>query len=217
MCVLQYELHTQQYNDVLVKKRAAEVGEVVGAAFNQGVAHHFEITGGILPGNREIGILETYLEAFRETTGFDHLPGSAIMTPPDHLDDLERLKRTGLHGVGFNLECFDPAFFKAVCLAKKSSSATKSIAKLSVLLSIFSELEEKCFPGLSPELNLWSFSLKESKNSPKRCRQRTNGLESLVGKAIPQASSTSGRVVCRNVREGFFHYGQAYEARCRCS
>lgn len=109
----------KQYDDVLVKKRAAEVGEVVGAAFNQGVAHHFEITGGILPGNREIGILETYFGAFRETTGFDYLPGSAIMTPPDDLKDLERLQRTGLHGVGFNLECFDPAFFKAVCPGKE--------------------------------------------------------------------------------------------------
>lgn len=115
-CNLNYT--PKQYDEVLIKKRAAEVGEVVGEAFKEGVAHHFEITGGILPGNREIDILETYLGEFRQSTGLTSLPGSAIMTPPADLRQLERLQRTGLQGVGFNLECFNPAFFKAVCPGK---------------------------------------------------------------------------------------------------
>ena len=116
-CNLNYT--PKQYDEVLVKKKAAEVGEVFGEAFASGVAHHFEITGGILPGDREIVILETYLEAIRDATGMTDLPGTAIMTPPDDLRDLERLQRLGIRGLGFNLECFNPAFFRAVCPGKE--------------------------------------------------------------------------------------------------
>lgn len=116
-CNLNYT--PKQYDDVRIKKRAKEVGEVVGAAFAEGVAHHFEITGGILPGNREIGILETYLQEFRETTGLTSLPGCMIMTPPEDFRDLERLHRTGVQAIGFNLECFNPAFFRAICPGKE--------------------------------------------------------------------------------------------------
>ena len=116
-CNLNYT--PRQYDEVLVKKKAAEVGEVFGAAFGSGVARHFEITGGILPGNREIRILEQYLESIRDTTGLLDLPGTAIMTPPEDLRDLENLKRLGIRGLGFNLECFNPAFFRAVCPGKE--------------------------------------------------------------------------------------------------
>ena len=64
-------------------------------------------------------ILEQYLTAIREATGLTDLPGTAIMTPPANLRDLERLQRLGLRGVGFNLECFDRAFFRAVCPGKE--------------------------------------------------------------------------------------------------
>ncbi len=116
-CNLNYTF--KQYDEVMMKKRAAEVGEVFGVAFESGVARHFEITGGILPGEREIGILETYLESMREAMGMTELPGTAIMTPPENLRDLERLHRQGIRGLGFNLECFDPAFFRAVCPGKE--------------------------------------------------------------------------------------------------
>jgi hypothetical protein len=116
-CNLNYT--PRQYDDVVVRKRAEEVGEVAGAAFADGVARHFTITGGILPGDREIGLLETYLEAFREGTGLTQIPGYVIMTPPEDLRSLERLHALGLQGVGFNLECWDEAWFKAVCPGKQ--------------------------------------------------------------------------------------------------
>ena len=109
----------KQYDEVRIKKKAAEVGEVFGAAFGSGVANHFEITGGILPGNREIMILEQYLTSIREATGLTDLPGTAIMTPPEDLSDLEKLQRLGIRGLGFNLECFNPAYFRAVCPGKE--------------------------------------------------------------------------------------------------
>lgn len=109
----------KQYDEVLIRKRAEEVGEVMQAAFADG-ARHFLITGGILPGNQEMEILVAYLTAIREATGFDSLPGVAIMTPPADLRELERLKALGLHGVGFNLECVEPAFFRAVCPGKEA-------------------------------------------------------------------------------------------------
>ncbi len=109
----------RQYDEVLIRKRAAEVGEVMAAAFGQGPARHFLITGGILPGNREMEVLVTYLEAIREATGMTELPGAAIMTPPPDLRQFERLHRLGLRSVGINLECFDSAYFKAVCPGKE--------------------------------------------------------------------------------------------------
>jgi hypothetical protein len=109
----------KQYDEVLVRKRAAEVGEVAAAAFGDGVARHLLITGGILPGNIEMDILLTYLKAFKEATGLEEIPGSSIMTPPKDLRDLEKLADLGLQGVGFNLECYDPAFFRAVCPGKE--------------------------------------------------------------------------------------------------
>ncbi len=116
-CNLNYT--PKQYDEVRIKKKANEVGEVFGAAFGSGVANHFEITGGILPGNREIMILEQYLTSIREATGLTDLPGTAIMTPPEDLSDLEKLQRLGVRGLGFNLECFNPAFFRAVCPGKE--------------------------------------------------------------------------------------------------
>lgn len=116
-CNLNYT--PKQYDEVVIRKRANEVAETFAAAFHSGVARHFEITGGILPGDREIAILEQYLTAIREATGLTDLPGTAIMTPPENLRDLERLQRLGLRGVGFNLECFNPAFFRAVCPGKE--------------------------------------------------------------------------------------------------
>lgn len=109
----------KQYDEVLIRKKAAEVGEVAGAAFRSGVARHFTITGGILRGNREMGILETYLEAFREATGQEKIPGYVIMTPPEDLGELERLYNLGIQGIGFNLECWNPAFFRAICPGKE--------------------------------------------------------------------------------------------------
>jgi hypothetical protein len=110
----------QQYDEVLIRKRAADVGEVMAAAFGPGgPARHFLITGGILPGNKEVEILVAYLEAIRGATGMTDLPGAAIMTPPPDLAELERLRALGLRGVGINLECFDPAYFKAVCPGKE--------------------------------------------------------------------------------------------------
>jgi hypothetical protein len=110
----------RQYDEVLIRKRAAEVGEVMQAAFSSGVARHFLITGGILPGNQEMEVLVNYLTAIREATGFASLPGAAIMTPPPDLTQLERLHALGLQSVGFNLECYDPAFFAAVCPGKQA-------------------------------------------------------------------------------------------------
>lgn len=109
----------KQYDEVLIRKQAAEVGEVMAAAFHDGPARHFLITGGILPGNREMEVLVTYLAAIREATGMTALPGAAIMTPPPDLRELERLQKLGLQSVGINLECFDPAYFKAICPGKE--------------------------------------------------------------------------------------------------
>lgn len=112
--------HTPRlYEEVLIRKRAAEVGETAAAAFREGVARHFTITGGILTGERETGILETYLEAFREATGFAEIPGYVILTPPHDLSRIERLRRLGVQGIGFNLECWNPAFFRAMCPGKE--------------------------------------------------------------------------------------------------
>lgn len=116
-CNLNYT--PKQYDEVLVRKRAAEVGEVAGAAFREGVARHFTITGGIIPGNREVPILETYLEAFTQATGLAKIPGYVIMTPPDDLKDLERLHALGIQGIGFNLEFWNPAYFRAFCPGKE--------------------------------------------------------------------------------------------------
>lgn len=116
-CNLNYT--PRQYDEVLIRKRAAEVGDVAAVAFGDGVARHFTITGGILPGEREVPVLVAYLEAFREATGLDRVPGYVIMTPPADLADLERIVATGVQGIGFNLECFDPAWFRAVCPGKE--------------------------------------------------------------------------------------------------
>ena len=92
---------------------------MAAAAFADGTARHFTITGGILPGDQEIGILEAYLQAFRDATGLPDVPGYVVMTPPRDLSSLERLRALGLRGIGFNLECYDRAFFRAVCPGKE--------------------------------------------------------------------------------------------------
>ncbi len=116
-CNLNYT--PRQYDTVLIRKQASEVGEVAGAAFDAGVARHFTITGGILPDDKEMSVLETYLKAFLKATGKEKIPGYIIMTPPRDMSVLERLYELGIQGIGFNLECWNRDFFRAVCPGKE--------------------------------------------------------------------------------------------------
>lgn len=109
----------KEYDEILIRKRATDVGEVAAAAIREGVARHITFTGGILTGDKEVAILETYLEAFKAATGLGEIPGTAVMTPPADLGQIARLHRAGLQGVGFNLECFNPAYFRAICPGKE--------------------------------------------------------------------------------------------------
>lgn len=108
----------QTYQSVPTKKRAEAVGEAVAKAWNTGDYQHIIFTGGYLPGLTEEETLEALTESVRRHTGLDDIPGCAVPTAPTDLDQVDRLRRTGITAVSYNLEIWDPKLFEAICPGK---------------------------------------------------------------------------------------------------
>lgn len=84
-----------------------EVAEVVEAAFQEGCTE-MQLTGGVLPGQAELGYFLEVGRAMQERLGVRTVKGSqAVLAAPQRLEDLERLREAGYEGVAMNLEVFD--------------------------------------------------------------------------------------------------------------
>lgn len=106
------------YHSVPTVKKAESVGEAVAAAWNSGGYEHIIFTGGYLPGLTEEQTLEALTDSVRRHTGLDDIPGCAVPTAPTDLDAVDRLRKTGITGVSYNLEIWDPRLFEAICPGK---------------------------------------------------------------------------------------------------
>ena len=96
-----------------------EVAEVVEAAYAEGVCTEMQLTGGVLPGQAELGYFLDVGRAMQRRLGVAVVPGSqAVLAPPARLEELEALREAGWEGVAMNLEVFDARLWPGVVPGK---------------------------------------------------------------------------------------------------
>jgi hypothetical protein len=112
---------SKTYGDVLKRKDREEIGEVAEAAFAEGVARHISLTGGCFAAEKEVEVVSGILEAVRRRTGMSRVPG--ILLPSPAKGDAVRLyHETGISSLGYSLEIWDEALYKAFCPGKAAST-----------------------------------------------------------------------------------------------
>ncbi len=95
-----------------------EIAEVVEASYGEGCTE-LQVTGGVLPGQAEIGYFFEVGRALQERLGVRTVPGSqAVLAAPQELSDLDRLRDAGWEGVAMNLEVFDARLWPGIVPGK---------------------------------------------------------------------------------------------------
>jgi hypothetical protein len=95
-----------------------EVAEVVEAAYAEGCTE-MQLTGGVLPGQAELGYFLDVGRAMQRRLGVAVVPGSqAVLAPPPRLEDLDALREAGWEQVAMNLEVFDARLWPGIVPGK---------------------------------------------------------------------------------------------------
>ena len=110
------------YDSVLKKKDAELIGEVAAAAWAEGMVKHVLMTGGCFSHEKEVTVVEDIFAAIRKHTGFDRIPGT-ILPSPAKGDDIKRYYDTGIKAIGYSIEIWDEALYRAVCPGKSESTS----------------------------------------------------------------------------------------------
>ncbi|MFA7268314.1 MAG: radical SAM protein [Sterolibacterium sp.] len=106
-------------NKAVTKKKADEVGEVAAAMLAEGIDFHLVTSAGQPPkGRTTVQEHIDILEAIKKHTGLEKIPGTDNISPPEDLDELERLKNTGIQCLFTNIEVWNPDMFNYMCPGK---------------------------------------------------------------------------------------------------
>lgn len=121
-CNINYdkELYTEKYGPHWRNPR--QIAEAVKAAFDEGIADHLTITGGVIAERRE---LEYYVDAadeIKKALGVEKFNGTATVAAPLELGNINKFKEAGFRTTAMNLELWDKDFYKAVCPGKANGS-----------------------------------------------------------------------------------------------
>ena len=113
---------SQTYDAVLKKKDADWIGEVASAAWQEGMVNHVLLTGGCFAHEREVPIVEDILASIRRHRGVDRIPGTVLPSPAKG-DDIKRYFDTGIQAIGYSMEIWDEALYRAVCPGKAENTS----------------------------------------------------------------------------------------------
>lgn len=128
------------YNSVLSKKDIDDIGEVAAAAFAEGMCRHILLTGGCFSHEKEVALVASIVERIRKALGTDAVPGTILPSATTEEDDLKRYRDTGIGAIGYSMEIWDEALYKAVCPGKaKSTSHGEFVAAIERAVRIFGE------------------------------------------------------------------------------
>lgn len=103
-------------------KTPIQIGEVVAEAYNEGIADHVTVTGGVIPERRE---LDYYIDAAEEIikhTGLEDFNGTATVAAPLDFTNIDKLKEAGYRTTAMNLEIWDKNIYKTICPGKSKRS-----------------------------------------------------------------------------------------------
>ncbi len=140
--------------EVAARKLAKSVGEVVKAAFEEGINWHIVLTSGTLPANKVTELAVPYVEAIRVELGWDTVPGFLNPTVVRDLSEVDRVYKAGLRGLGHNLEVWHPDAFKMICPGKhKTIGRERWIEGLKYAVSVFGRgnVYSNLLMGLEPK------------------------------------------------------------------
>jgi len=112
----------QIYGSVLKRKDADLIGEVAAAAWEEGTVNHVLLTGGCFAHDREAAVVRDIFAAIRRHTGLDRIPGT-ILPSPAKGDDIERYHDTGVQAIGYSMEIWDDALYRAICPGKSENTS----------------------------------------------------------------------------------------------
>ncbi len=130
---------SKTYNSVLKKKEAKEIGEVTAAAFKEGQAKHINMTGGCYISGKELEVVGNILYEMKKQTGLEKIPG-LVAPAPAKGDNIEGYYETGIETLSFNMEIWDPGYYKAICPGKSSNTShDEFITSIKKAINIFGE------------------------------------------------------------------------------
>ena len=130
---------SKTYNSVLKKKDAELIGEVASAAWAEGTVKHVLMTGGCFSHEKEIHVVEDIFAAICKHRGVDRIPGT-ILPSPAKGDDIKRYYDTGIKAIGYSMEIWDEALYRAICPGKsESTSHAEFLRSIESAVGVFGE------------------------------------------------------------------------------
>jgi len=130
---------SQTYDAVLKKKDADLIGEVASAAWREGIVNHVLLTGGCFAHEREVSVVEDIFASIRRHRGVDRIPGTVLPSPAKG-DDIKRYFDTGIQAIGYSMEIWDEALYRAMCPGKaESTSHTQFLQSIESAVEVFGE------------------------------------------------------------------------------
>ncbi len=128
---------SRTYDTVLKKKDAELIGEVAGAAWEEGMVNHVLLTGGCFAHEREVSVVEDIFASIRRHRGVDRIPGTVLPSPAKG-DDIKRYYDTGIQAIGYSMEIWDEALYRAICPGKsESTSHTQFLRSIESAVEVF--------------------------------------------------------------------------------
>ena len=111
------------YDSVLSKKDISDIGEVAAAAFAEGTCKHILLTGGCFSHEKEVRLVSSIVERIRDALGTAGVPGTVLPSAAVEQDDIRRYRDTGIGAIGYSVEIWDEALYKAICPGKSKSTS----------------------------------------------------------------------------------------------
>ena len=108
----------ETYDSVLSRKDIKEIGEVAAAAFSEGMCKHILLTGGCFSHQKEVALVAEIVESIGSALGTAVVPGTILPSATTNEDDMRRYRNTGIGAIGYSMEIWDEALYKAYCPGK---------------------------------------------------------------------------------------------------
>lgn len=110
------------YDSVLTRKDIKDIGDVAAAAFSEGICKHILLTGGCFGHEKEVALVADIVDSIRSALGTDVVPGTILPSATTNEDDMRRYRDTGIGAIGYSMEIWDKALYKAYCPGKAKST-----------------------------------------------------------------------------------------------
>lgn len=113
----------QTYDSVLTRKEIAQIAEVAAAAFAEGQCNHILLTGGCFSPRKEVEMVVSIVGAIRAALEVDTVPGTILPSPATSPDQIRAYREAGIAAIGYSMEIWDEALFRAICPGKSSTTS----------------------------------------------------------------------------------------------